>query len=279
MKNCKKIATLFLAAALFIGFAMPNHASAKGPRDQAQWLESLSADQRASAKKIMEGKAAHMQELHQQLEAKRSELDSLRKSKDPDTQAIERLSAEIGAIRGKILACRATMKAELRAAGLPVDQMRKAPELNGKAPAKRAPRLNDELSADQKARAQAILDQHMAETGQTRDALAAKNAALAEAMAAQSPDTAKIEQLSREIGELRGQIAVKRIELRKKFAEAGLPKNTLAKKQPRDKHGNGDKFRRGDRPDMEEDAPRKGRHERLKDGAPLEQPAAEGQAR
>ena len=253
MKNGKKLATLFLAAALAIGFAMPACVSAKGPDSQKQWLESLSDSQRASAKKIIESNAPQMHALRQELEAKRDELGTLRKNKKPDTQAMEKLYAEIGAIRGKMLACRASMKAELRAAGLPVEQMREGMPKE-KAPGKRPPRLNDGLSAEQKAKAQAILDQHMADTGHARDALAAKNAALAEAMAAEKPDTAKIEQLSREIGEIRGQIAVKRLELRNKFAEAGLPENTLAKKPG--KPGKDGKFGRrggGHRPDMGQD--------------------------
>lgn len=266
MKNCKKIATLLLAAALLVGFASPDHAGARAPREQAQWLESLSAGQRASAQKIMEGKAAHMRALRQALEAKRSELAGLRRSRNPDTGAIERLYAEIGSIRGKMLACRAGIKAELRAAGLPVERMRKGlpDELKEKGPGKRAPRLNDELGAEQKAAAQAILDQHMAEIGSAREALAAKNAALAEAMAAERPDAAKIERISREIGEIRGQVAVKRVELRKKFAEAGLPENTLDKRPVKGKPGKAGKASR------EDGAPA------MKDRAPLE-PAAESQ--
>ena len=69
--------------------------------------------------------------------AERAQLDEEMASEDPDPATIERLSREIGELRGKMLAARATARSELAKNGLSADLY--APD----APRKRQSRGNE----------------------------------------------------------------------------------------------------------------------------------------
>lgn len=234
MKIGKKLATLAIAAALAITFATPQAGNAR-PGDRQgppPWMESLTPEQKATAKKILESNAPQMSKLRGELDAKRAELATARKSRTADIKAIESLSREIGELHGKMLVEDLALRAQLRDAGLPVDRMgRPGPKAFAGGRARDGMyRLNDKLSAEQKAIAQKILDQSVADMQATRKAIADKGAELDKALKEENPDKARIEQISREIGELHGKTLTERAQLRQKFADAGLPENTLAKK-------------------------------------------------
>lgn len=79
------------------------------------------------------------------------------------------------------------------------------------------------LTAEQQMQAKKIFDESYERTRNIRQALGAKRAELDALLSSQDPDKTKIEDLSREIGELRGKMISERVEVRRKLAEAGLP--------------------------------------------------------
>lgn len=85
------------------------------------------------------------------------------------------------------------------------------------------PRYNAPLSQEQEDKAQQIFSSHYEKTEAIRQALITKRAELQAQMVSNSPDKAKIESLSREIGELRGKMLAARTELRTQLDKQGLP--------------------------------------------------------
>lgn len=79
------------------------------------------------------------------------------------------------------------------------------------------------LTAEQQMQAKKIFDESYEKTRNIRQTLGAKRAELDALLSGQDPDKSKIEDLSREIGELRGKMISERVEVRSKLAKAGLP--------------------------------------------------------
>lgn len=249
----KRIATVFIAAALTLGFAMGTESFARGGQRQGPppWMQTLNAEQQTTAKKILDEHAAQTEPLRKALDEKRAELKGLLQTKSPDTERIRAIQREIGELRGKLLADGVDMHDHFAKAGLPVEKMHKGRpgDLPPRAPGEVAPRLNDNLTAAQKEKARQIINESLPAMQATRKSMDEKRAQLGEIMHSQSPDKAAIERLSREIGELRGQEMVERIELRQKFAEAGLPEKTLAPRKGKPGKGPKGGPKGGHRPD------------------------------
>lgn len=85
------------------------------------------------------------------------------------------------------------------------------------------PGYNAPLSQEQENKARQIFSSHYEKTEAIRQALITKRAELQAQMVSNSPDKAKIESLSREIGELRGKMLTARTELRAQLDKEGLP--------------------------------------------------------
>lgn len=233
----KKIA-VFALAALAMGASFPHGADAKpghGAPDRQEM--NLTAEQRAAFKKIMDESRAAMADTKNALENKKDELDNLLKSENPDTSRVEALSREIGELRGKLMVARINANAQLRKAGLQIDIMKKAK--------KHDERGGFNLTSEQKAAAKKIIGESKKATEGVRQALTAKKAELDTLMRGEAPDAAKIESVSREIGELRGQLLAARAETSAKLRQAGLPADfgkNFGGKKPHDggkfqKHG------------------------------------------
>lgn len=80
---------------------------------------ALTAEQQAAAQKIFAAHLAVVQPIKQQLIVKQAELQAQMISATPNAAKVEALSKEIGGLRGKMLAERANMNAQLTKEGLP----------------------------------------------------------------------------------------------------------------------------------------------------------------
>lgn len=119
----KRFATLAIAAALILG-ATASQAAQPGdmpPAYQMQPYRGLTPQQEQEAQKIFVDNYAEMEATRQALAGKRMELDQQLASPSPDKGKIERLSREIGELRGKMLSARADVRAKLNQKGLPPD--------------------------------------------------------------------------------------------------------------------------------------------------------------
>lgn len=87
--------------------------------------------------------------------------------------------------------------------------------------------------------AREIIDSNYAKLGGTLEALAAKRDELDALLASPNPDGARIESLSREIGELRGKVLAARAQIRSQLAQKGLSPNFLGSNRadPDDNYG------------------------------------------
>lgn len=85
------------------------------------------------------------------------------------------------------------------------------------------PAYGMQLTPEQMEKARKIFTDNYAGMESTRQALAAKRAELSDQLNSTAPDRAKIESLSREIGELRGKLLSARAEVRANLAKEGLP--------------------------------------------------------
>lgn len=115
MKFSGKVCGLALAALVLAG--MTGFAEAAQPGNRG----GLTPEQRQLAEEIFNENYAAMTATRQALTEKRAQLDEEMASADPDPAAIERLSREIGELRGKMLAARASARAELAKNGLSTD--------------------------------------------------------------------------------------------------------------------------------------------------------------
>ncbi len=84
------------------------------------------------------------------------------------------------------------------------------------------------LTPEQAEMARQIFNDNYAKMDATRKALTAKRAELDAELASQNPDTARIESLSREIGELRGRMLSGRVNVRSQLESQGLPTDYYA---------------------------------------------------
>lgn len=81
----------------------------------------------------------------------------------------------------------------------------------------------EKLTPEQQTQAKALFEEVKAANSPLREAIQAKRAEIESLMKSANPDKTKLEALSREIGELRGQEMINRIQMREKFQKAGLP--------------------------------------------------------
>lgn len=87
----------------------------------AQYDWQLTPEQQAQAQQILNESYASLQNTREELAYKRSLLDQQLASSNPDSATIEKLSREIGELKGKMLAGRAAARSRLQQQGLPPD--------------------------------------------------------------------------------------------------------------------------------------------------------------
>ncbi|MBQ3059031.1 MAG: periplasmic heavy metal sensor [Desulfovibrio sp.] len=88
---------------------------------------------------------------------------------------------------------------------------------------KDCPRKEVSLSQEQRDAMEKLSREYFDKTLSLRQALMVKKAELEAQMISPRPDTAKVEALSREIGELRGKMTVARINFRTELEKQGIP--------------------------------------------------------
>lgn len=120
-KMTLRTTTLALAAVLVLGLAGVSQARGYGGRDGGPcYNDSISPEQQEKARGIFNSHYAKMDSVRQALITKQAELDAQMSSTSPDKAKIESLSREIGELRGKMLAARTDLRAQLDKEGLPM---------------------------------------------------------------------------------------------------------------------------------------------------------------
>lgn len=106
-----------------------------------------------------------------------------------------------------------------------------------------------QLTAEQKEKAKAIMEQYRANTQADREALKTKNEELRSLMDSPNPDRSKVEALCSEIGALQGKRLLNRFDLRQELVKEGLPPQLADRKGDKGSRGGkaGKGERRGDR--------------------------------
>lgn len=104
-----------------------------------------------------------------------------------------------------------------------------------------AMRYMEQLSPEQQSQARAIFEEGRSANQSLREQIAAKKAELSQIMKSANPDSARIEALSKEIGQLRGKEMLARMDTVEKLKKAGFPEM----KKPDSEERKGD-FKRGD---------------------------------
>lgn len=107
------------------------------------------------------------------------------------------------------------------------------------------PAYGMQLTPEQMEKARKIFTDNYAGMESTRQALAAKRAELAAQLDSPAPDRAKIESLSREIGELRGKMLSARAEVRSSLAKEGLPADFYGPNAPQRGYEDGPAWHHG----------------------------------
>lgn len=95
------------------------------------------------------------------------------------------------------------------------------------------PVWGDQLTPEQRQQMEKIFNDNFSDMDETRQMLAAKRQALDEELRSPNPNPAKIETLSREIGELRGKMLAARVAVRSQLEKAGLPGDFYGPGAPR----------------------------------------------
>lgn len=230
--SMRKLSVLLLAATLGSGFTFSGMAHAKPDGEKNQPRHELTQEQRDSAKKIFAESRAATAETRKALDAKKSELDALLKNENPDKAKIVALSREIGELRGKLAISKMDTKTELKKAGLPESLNRKDlrdDSIKGKLVEKMR-----NLTDEQKAVAKKILDDNRAATMDAKKAMDAKKRELSSLLNSGTPDKAKIETLSAEIGGLRGELIAAHLEMKQQLKKAGLPEDLFERDKNKD---------------------------------------------
>lgn len=96
---------------------------------------------------------------------------------------------------------------------------------DGQGPNGKGQSWGQQLTPQQRKQAEQIFNENFASMNETRDALAQKRQQLNMELQSENPDSAKIESLSREIGELRGKMLAARVKVRSELASEGLPED------------------------------------------------------
>lgn len=89
-----------------------------------------------------------------------------------------------------------------------------------------------QMNPQQMEMAREIISRNFADMDSTRQTLAAKRQELDAHLASPNPDPARIESLSREIGELRGKMLAARAQIRSQLAQKGLSPDFLGPDAP-----------------------------------------------
>lgn len=108
-----------LACGLSLGFG--GFCQAQDTPPPPPQYQQITPEQWAEAQKIFNENYAGMENTRQELAYKRQLLDQHLSSPNPDRNAIEQLSREIGELRGKMLASRVEARNRLAERGLPAD--------------------------------------------------------------------------------------------------------------------------------------------------------------
>lgn len=109
---------------------------------------------------------------------------------------------------------------------------------------------NQQWTSEQRAAAQQIFDENFADMDNIRQQLSDKRLELDAHLSSPNPDGAKIESLSREIGELRGQMLANRAKVRAQLRERGLSSDYYGPSHYSQHNGHGrnyDNWHHGDR--------------------------------
>lgn len=101
-----------------------------------------------------------------------------------------------------------------------------------------SPAWGRDITPEQNSAAQKLLKENWNATSATREALSSKYAEMNALLNSENPDTARIESLSREIGELRGKMLESRVKVRSELAKLGLPSDYYSHRDMRG-HQNG----------------------------------------
>lgn len=80
-----------------------------------------------------------------------------------------------------------------------------------------------QMTPEQQTALQQILKEHSDVAGQIEEAINAKRGELLALIDSPNPDRARIASLSRELGDLRGQLLTARVDMKAKLAQAGIP--------------------------------------------------------
>lgn len=116
-----KLSRKMLAVALFCALAFGMAATSEAGPARGGFQHQLTPEQQAQARQIFNENYASLQNTREELAYKRSLLDQQLASPNPDTATIEKLSREIGELRGKMLAGRVAVRSRLAQQGLPPD--------------------------------------------------------------------------------------------------------------------------------------------------------------
>ena len=122
MRFGKQKLAFFLFVMALLLMAPQSHAADWGcPAWNNSYGPQMNPQQMEMAREIIGRNFANMDSTRQALAAKRQELDALLASPNPDAGRIEKLSREIGELRGKMLAARAQIRSQLAQKGLSPD--------------------------------------------------------------------------------------------------------------------------------------------------------------
>lgn len=118
MNTMKIFAMAAFISTIALGWAPTAQAANDAPPlPQQGW----SQEQWAEARRIFDETNAGMTTTRQELASKREILDRELAKPNPDAGTIEKLSREIGELRGRMLSARATARSRLAERGLPAD--------------------------------------------------------------------------------------------------------------------------------------------------------------
>ncbi|MBD5642181.1 MAG: periplasmic heavy metal sensor [Desulfovibrio sp.] len=122
IKQGKRILAAALFCALALGVASASYAApGKGGFQAQPYGQALTPEQQAQARQIFTENYVSLQNTREELAYKRQLLDQQLASPNPDSATIEKLSREIGELRGKMLAGRVAVRSQLEQQGLPPD--------------------------------------------------------------------------------------------------------------------------------------------------------------
>lgn len=227
-------------AALIAGLAQPVDAKPEHG-GLGKKIEGLAPDQQVKAKALMDEIKSSNAPIKEAIKTKRGEIDALMQAPNPDKMQLEKLSKDIGELRGKLLTNRVEMKGKFEAAGI-----KDFPKGKGgkdmKKPGKPVDMANDnprleQLTQEQQDQAKQIYAQSKAVMDPIRENIRAKQGEINTVMGSENPDVNRIQSLSIEVGELKGKMLGARVDLHQNLLKAGIPADLFDKPAKADKKG------------------------------------------